>query len=1214
MHFSTEHPPHRRQRCLHFILAAVLTVVAAAPVAGQDSRGTISGRVVDSQGGVLPGVTVSIVNTGTNSTITVVTGDEGLFSAPLLISGTYRVTVELGGFRTTVREAIEVRVGDRLQVDFTMEPAAVSAEVLVVGESPLLDSGTATMGQVIDSKLIGEMPLGDGTAYGLARLVPGASFERSYALQRPMDNDNLRGLTISGTINSEFTIDGSSNIVSGARVGIQPPSDAIQEFKIETAVYDAQIGHTGAGNVNLALKSGTNEWHGAGSYYNRDDSRSAVLFASNRLGTGVTPRDYNRFSATVSGPIFRNRTFFMGSYEKLQDDTIETVTSSVPTDRMRRGDFSELLAIGVQIFDPATARLVNGVVTRDAFAGNIIPENRLNPIARSVLGYFPAPNQAPQAADFGNNFFAEQPWTYGYNLQLTRIDHEWGSQHRSYGRFIRNFRREERYNFAGEINGVEISRGSTDRFNYNYAAGHTAVLSPTLFLDVKGSWLRFNDDLHPIGQLSPSELGYPSSTLSLLGDYPHIPRFSIESGGPTTAGRLVTLGAQQSGFNTGRAQPFYNMQFAPTMTWTEGEHTFRFGYDWRKLRQTETNQGWRGGAYAFDGTYTKASATATNQYGQGIASFMLGIPVSGFIELRPEQDYSVMSHGVFVHDDWRVGEKLTLNVGVRYDLELGMTESENRNVRGFDFTTPNPIQAQAQAQFAASPPAGVPLTAAQFAVLGGYQYVDDGNRSIWDPDKNNFQPRFGFTYSATPATIVRGGVGLFISPFQINAVPGLGNPVNQQGYARQTPVPVTTDQGLTFQANLTNPVPSGVLLEPNGSSLGLRTNLGASLGSGTAAGIISTDRINPEYWRFSLGVERQLWSNWLVELSYLGQKGSHVPIVEQLNYVPQQYRTTSAIRDAAAETFLTQVVSNPLQGLTPENPGSGGATIARRRLLLQYPHFDNLSIESYRGENTYHALLGRLEKRFTDGLMIQTSYTWSRFREKVAPLNPWEDLEDRVGSVDRPHRITLASVAELPFGPGEKWGNDWHPAVAAIFGGWQFSAKYEWQSGSPLVFNQNTYFDPSCGDPKDLKSEWGKAANGQLYGVDVPIFDTSCFYTLNGQPFRNAAGQVATFQATEVALGQSNIRTFPTTLPNVRFMAHHLMDLGLTKNFRFGDRVRVQVRLEALNAENYTLFGIGNLTTTSSGNNGATFGRLSNIDSSTVMKPRDLQLGVRVTF
>ncbi len=1200
-----------RQRSPALILTLTLALLAVAPVAAQDSRGTIGGRVADSQGGVLPGATVTIANTATNSTSVVITGEGGTFTAPFLISGNYKVTVELAGFQTTVRESVDVRVGDRLQVDFTLNPANIATEITVVASAPILDTGTASMGQVIDSKLIGEMPLGDGTAYGLARLVPGASFERSYALQRPMDNDNLRGLTISGTINSEFTIDGSSNIVSGARVGIQPPSDSIQEFKVETAVYDAQIGHTGAGNVNLALKSGTNQWHGAASFYNRDDSRSAVLYASKRLGTGVTPRDYNRFSGTLSGPIFKNRTFFMGSYEKLQDDTIETVTNSVPSQRMRSGDFSELLAIGVQIFDPSTARLVNGVVTRDAFPGNIIPTNRINPIAANVLQYIPAANQAGQA-DLSNNFFAEQPWTYGYNLQLTRIDHEWTSAHRTYGRFIRNFRREERFNFAGEINGVEISRGGTDRFNYNYAFGHTAVLSPSLFLDVKGSWLRFNDDLQPIGQLQPSELGYPQSTLSLLGDYPHIPRFSIESSNPTAAGRVVTLGAQQSGFNTGRRQPFYNMQFTPTLTLARGNHTWKAGYDWRQLRQTEINEGFRGGAYAFDGTYTRASSTAVNQYGQGIASFLLGLPLNGsFIEQRPEQDYTTISHGFFINDDWRIGERLTVNLGVRYDLELGLTEAENRNTRGFDFTTPNPIQAQAQAQYAANPPAGVPLTATQFAVLGGYQYVDEATRAIWDADANNFQPRAGFTYTLTPTVVVRGGAGLFVSPFQINAVPGLGNPVNQLGYSRQTPVPVTSDNGLTFQANLTNPVPSGQLLEPNGSALGLRTNLGASIGSATASGIIPTDRTNPEYWRYSLGIEKQFAENWVVELSYLGQKGSHVPFVEQINFVPQQYRSQSAIRDNNAETFLSQVVANPFQGLTPETPGSNGATIARRRLLLQHPQFDNLSVEAYRGTNTYHALLGRLEKRFTGGLMLQSSYTWSRFREQVAPLNPWEDLESRVGAVDRPHRITLAGVAELPFGQGKKWGSDWNNVLEAILGGWQFSTKYEWQSGVPLTFNQNTYFDPACGDPRDLTSQWGENSSGQAYGVDVPIFDTTCFYTQNNQPFRNAAGQVVTFQATEIGLGQANIRTFPSTLPHVRFQSHHLLDLGLTKNIRFGDRVRVQVRIEALNAENYTLFGLGNLTTTS---NNATFGRLSNIDSSTVMKPRDVQLGVRVTF
>ena len=218
----------------------------------------------------------------------------------------------------------------------------------------------------------------------------------------------------------------------------------------------------------------------------------------------------------------------MFSYEKLQDDTIESFTSSVPTARMRTGDFSELLSNGVQIFDPRTARLVNGVVVRDPFPGNMIPSDRINPVARNLLGYFPAPNQAA-LADFSQNFFVEQPWTYAYNFQMVRVDHEWTSNQRTYGRFIRNFRREERFNFAGEIQDVEITRGATDRFNFNYAVGHTAMLSPTTVFDLKGSWLRFNDDLFPLYTIDPASLGFSASTAALFGDYEQLPRFSIES-------------------------------------------------------------------------------------------------------------------------------------------------------------------------------------------------------------------------------------------------------------------------------------------------------------------------------------------------------------------------------------------------------------------------------------------------------------------------------------------------------------------------------------------------------------------------------------------------------------------------------------------------------------------------------------------------------------
>jgi hypothetical protein len=1204
--------PFSRQRSRPGILATsialvILLTLTAGSALAQESRGSVTGRVVDSSGGVLPGVAVSVVNNGTNAATNVVTTEAGTYTALYLLPGTYTVTATLTGFKTVKQGDIIVRVGDRVVIDLTMAPGGVEEQVLVTAQSPVLETGTATMGQVIDAKLISEIPLGDGTAYGLTRLIPGATFERSYALQRPMDNDNLRGMTVTGTISSEFSIDGSSNVVSQARAGIQPPAEAIQEFKVETAAYDAQVGHTGAGSVNLALKSGTNRLSLAGSFYNRDESRSEDLFASKRNNTGKTTRDYNRFGATGSGPIIKNKTFFMASFEKLQDDTEESFTTSVPTEKMRNGDFSELLGAGVQIFNPFSARLVNGIVTREPFTGNIIPREMLNPIALNVLKYYPMPN-LPGTADLQSNLFVDQPWTYAYNFQMVRIDHQWSGGQRTYGRWLRNFRREERFNYAGLQNGINISQGGTDRFNRNFAFGHTAVLTPSTVLDVKASWLRFNDDLKPHELIDPAILGFPASTLSLFGGYQFIPRFTIE-GGPAAGGTVATLGAQQSGFNTGRTQPFYNVQFAPTLTWTKGEHTIRVGYDWRQLRQVEVNQGWRGGAFGFDSGFTRSASNATGRYGHGIAAFLLGLPTtSSFIELRPEQDFAVVSHGFFAHDDWRVSDRLTLNIGLRYDLELGMTEAENRAVRAFDLTSPSPIQAQARAAYAALAPAGVPISATDFGnkLIGGYEYLSDTKSRMWTADKNNFQPRLGFTYRLTEPMIVRGGIGLFAAPFQVSGVPGLANPINQFGYSRNTLFPITADNGLTFQANLTNPLPSGTLLQPVGSSLGLSANLGGSPGT-----VFLDQRDNPQYWRYSIGVERQLSPSLLAEVSYLGQKGQNLPIVLPLNYVPEQFRTQSVIRDPSAEAFLTATVANPFQGLFPDNPGVNGATIARRRLLLQSPHFDALNIERYVGSNTYHGLVFRADKRFTSGFMLMTSYTWSHMREKAAPLNPWEPLEDRIATVDRPHRVTLATVAELPFGRNKRFGADWNSLVDSVLGGWQFTARYERQSGQPLTMG-NLYFDQGCGDPKDvLKSRWDKDASGQIYGVDLPSFDTSCFYTLNGQPFRNTAGQPVTFGATEISLGAANLRRFPSTLEGVRFMKHHILDIGFSKNFALGGRARMQIRLEALNVTNYTLFGVGNVTLAPTN---AAFGKVSNLDTSTVMKPRDVQLGVRFWF
>jgi hypothetical protein len=359
-------------------------------------------------------------------------------------------------------------------------------------------------------------------------------------------------------------------------------------------------------------------------------------------------------------------------------------------------------------------------------------------------------------------------------------------------------------------------------------------------------------------------------------------------------------------------------------------------------------------------------------------------------------------------------------------------------------------------------------------------------------------------------------------------------------------------------------------------------------------------------------VQRELPWNMVAEASYVGQRGQNLAVVQPLNYVPEQYRTASPSRDTAAEAFLTAPVTNPFAGLLPDAPGVNGATIARSRLLTAYPQFDNLFIETYEGSNRYHALLLSLDKRFTNGFSLLANYTYSSLREKVTRLNPWEDLEDRVALRDRPHRVALATVAQLPFGRDRRWGATWHPIVDGLLGGWQATANYQYQTGSPLEWS-NVYYDASR-DPRELVARVGQTdAQGRKIGIDVPAWDLSGFY-FHDAPVQTGGEDDRAKQIADsrIVLGAANIRRFPTTLPNFRHTNQHSLDAGITKNFRFGKTVRLQIRAEAINALNATIFRD---TTVDRNPRNATFGFVNDPGASiVVMRPRDIQLGARLTF
>src|SRR5512136_2798669 len=433
---------------MRLLISVALVAGLHTTVVAQDFRGAISGTVADQSGGVLPGATVKVTNTGTNITTTLTTDDRGRYRAPYLISGVYAVTASLSGFKSVEKTGIEVRVGDSLTIDLVLALGGATEVVEVTASTPTIDVASTSTGQVIDRQQIQQLPLGDGTAYMLTRLSPGVVDNSDLHFVRPMDNAGLGGFIANGAKGgNDFTIDGAPNVVSwqqvnygGGRVGFSPPADSIAEFRLTTNDFDAQQGHTAGSSVNLALKSGGNTFHGAATYFNRNSSRSSTSQMQDLSGQPASPRSYDRYSAMVSGPIFRDKTFFMVSAEHLKDVQTEPAYYTVPTDKMRTGDFSELLSANIKIYDP-----LSGTTSRKAFDGNIIPQERLNPIALKLLSYYPMPNQ-PGKADASNNYLSDQSRPYTYNAALLRLDHSFTMDQKLAFSGYWNKRQEDRYN------------------------------------------------------------------------------------------------------------------------------------------------------------------------------------------------------------------------------------------------------------------------------------------------------------------------------------------------------------------------------------------------------------------------------------------------------------------------------------------------------------------------------------------------------------------------------------------------------------------------------------------------------------------------------------------------------------------------------------------------------------------------------------------------
>ena len=1201
--------------------AGLLLLAFAFTATAQEFRGQLAGKITDPNGAVIPGSKVEIKNIQTGIVSTAMTGDDGSYSFQLLPPGKYQLTVTKENFNTAVRDGIEVRVADRLTLDVQME-IGVTAMVTTIASGLTLETGMVNTGTVVTGKQISELPLTEGTAYQLATLAPGIAYTGNPLFTGPTSNGNLAAFRSNGATGAnQITLDGSPNYAFDGGVGFSPPSDAVQEFKVQTNTFDAQQGYSAGATVNVAVKSGTNNLHGSAWYFNRDRSRTANNFFGNAASQARPIRTYHRFGGVFSGPVVlpkfngRDRTFFFVSYERLRDNVAEPQVFTVPTEAMRRGDFSALIvnrnniaaSANTVIFNPFSGVQSGSNVVRTSFGCptsgavaanstcNIIPSNLINPVAANLVKYYPLPNITGVASGTQNNYFSNQLRHQDYRGWLTRIDHRISSTQSIFAKYYHSFNPEDRQDWAGVVNDFPITRGFEFRTNDGGNIDYTNAFSSNTVFDIRMSLNRFVQERRPAEPFDPATLGFAPASLAAMRGYQYLPRIMIRNLDATRPIRS-TLGATRSDWNEGRIRPFYMGSIQPTLTQVIDNHSLRYGYDLRILRENFSTDAYKGGQFFFDGTFTapasNSSSTLRNVFGRDLAAFMLGIPTTGSggnaSQIDNSINYSVQSiyHGFFIQDDWRMTKKLTLNLGLRYDIEQGLTERYDRILRGFDLGTPSPIEAQVRAAYTTSfnaNPANFVVAPADFHVIGGYTFANGDNRNVWEADRSNIQPRVGASYQLNEKTVLRAGFGVFMAPFQIETP-------QQIGFAGTTPFVPSNNNGLTFVATLTNPYPNGLNgLQPSfGSGLGLLTGIGADVAADTAP-IIGLLRKNSKFVRVVVGIQRELPGQIVVEANFIRANGYDLAVSKNLNFVARQFLGDTPATDAAANTFLTATIPNPFRNLVPGgSPFNTASTITRAQSMLAFPQFTNLWTQEYNGSNRYNSLQLQINKRFATGVTMNATYTYSNLREKVGYLNPTDTvLEDRISQFDRPHRFTFAGVYELPIGRGRLVGNSMNRVLDAFIGGWQVNGTYEWQSGEPFLLTNNLYFP---GDVSTITSRLGDGdGQGGKFGIDRSAIDAPGLVTLT-------------------AFG---IRNVPTTLDNLRNQPYSVANLSLTKNFKLGETKTFQIRAEALNAFNHPYFGAGmglNPGTTAAPNN--TFGLVTTQRNN----PRDIQFGAKFVF
>jgi hypothetical protein len=1170
--------------------------------------------------------------------------------------------VSAPGFQSLNRPGITLAVGQRLNLSLQLTVGQATTEITVTGQQEVIDTADASRGLVFDPNKTQEYPLNGRQSYMLLSLTPGVIFTQEqfgasgFSGTRGWDVNSsykFNGAR-AGNGNNVFMMNGTAISNEGSTWLLAPSVDAIQEFSAMTTVYDAQYGHEAGGVVNTVIKGGTSNWHGTVYDYFRNAVLDANNFGNNYAGAKKGNHQQNQFGGTFGGPIRKDKDFVFMSYEGWQEiiPFPGAGQQAVPLDLRNGQNFSKY---NMFVYDPLTTHPCtagtgapdtepcggsNGsAFWRNPFPGNVIPANRISPVATRILSYLPAPNAPGQgAAGITSNYVnAANTGRYWYNQPIVRWDHNVSSKNKFYVLF-------------SEFHGYEFR--STNTFPKPVAQGNidnnrtftglnlddTHVISPTMVLDVKASFFRFvqltpqySDQARAI---SPQSLGMTNMIHAPTVSDSVIPGINI--GGFT--GTLFGNGS----FTW---QPYNRWIFTPSLSMTKGSHSLHFGFEYNYEARGQVAPGNAYGNFTFGAGLTQRATDRTlNQTDQflGIATMLLGMPTSGSIDNNTSYYISRPYYGWYAQDDWKVNKRLTLNIGLRYEFQLAYLERYNRMSSMFDISTVNPLsdqilgvwRAKKAAYDATNPKYPYPTPPAALYGVWRFAGVDGMPRRTHNTDFTTAAPRVGFAYRLDEKTVIRGGVGTYYQSdtstnntqtgfsqstpytgsFLVNGVPmpsACFNDINGfSGGGCQSGAP-------TGAYSLVNPFPRGLT-----SAAGPANGLLANIGQGSTSSPLHYK--TPRTYQYSLGIQRQLPHAMILDVSFAGNYAQYDRDSHNMGFA--QNAAGYALYQTAMNdpTFYTRTVDNPFYQILPNTVGRGtNATIQAASLMDNYPLWSTGTTGTQNGytqadvADRYFRSDGlqvRFEKRSMSekgGILTWvTSYTWSKQyanlccigqtwaydQGAVLQLSPngstgtlqlydykgkGANLQYSPDSANKYHEFAFSGLWDLPIGKGKHFGNGVQGAADKILSGWRADWIFTFTSGNLIGLPGGINF---CGDYVHYKDP----AIGNF------IKNEDHWYNNNPACYANFPTNAINSQ-------------LPPRFSNVMNPAAPQVNVAIVKDTKFAERYGLQFRAESFNLTNTPIRG-GPIsgTFTSAG-----FGQLPKSQNNF---PRLVQLALKLSF